>query len=108
MGSVHRKTGKQGRGSNTGDRQGDEPVVRRRKLPAAPSMPIEHEPAASNVIPLQPTGIRSAAKGRTIAGEDDPRAVTSQAIGEALKTVYQRTLNEAIPPDFLDLLDQLK
>lgn len=29
-------------------------------------------------------------------------------IGDALKSVYQRTLEEEIPDDFLDLLKQLK
>ena len=29
-------------------------------------------------------------------------------IGDALKSVYQRTLEEDIPDDFLDLLKQLK
>ena len=32
----------------------------------------------------------------------------SHMIGEALKTVYQRTLEEEIPDDFADLLKQLK
>ncbi len=32
----------------------------------------------------------------------------SHMIGDALKSVYQRTLEEEIPDDFLDLLKQLK
>lgn len=32
----------------------------------------------------------------------------SHLIGDALKSVYQRTLEEEIPDDFLDLLKQLK
>ena len=39
------------------------------------------------------------------AGGDDGK---SHLIGHALKSVYQRTLEEEIPDDFLDLLKQLK
>lgn len=38
-------------------------------------------------------------------GGDDGK---SHLIGDALKSVYQRTLEEEIPDDFLDLLKQLK
>lgn len=38
-------------------------------------------------------------------GSDDGKA---HLIGDALKSVYQRTLEEEIPDDFLDLLKQLK
>lgn len=38
-------------------------------------------------------------------GADDGK---SHLIGDALKSVYQRTLEEEIPDDFLDLLKQLK
>lgn len=38
------------------------------------------------------------------AGDDGK----SHMIGDALKSVYQRTLEEEIPDDFLDLLKQLK
>ena len=31
----------------------------------------------------------------------------SNDVGHALKSVYDRTLNEAIPPDLLDLLGKL-
>ena len=34
------------------------------------------------------------------------RAPVSE-IGDALKTVYQRTINEDIPPEMLDLLGKL-
>lgn len=39
-----------------------------------------------------------------MAGDDGK----SHLIGDALKSVYQRTLEEEIPDDFLDLLKQLK
>ena len=39
-----------------------------------------------------------------IASEDGK----AHMIGDALKSVYQRTLEEEIPDDFLDLLKQLK
>jgi len=42
--------------------------------------------------------------GETVAGDDGK----SHLIGDALKSVYQRTLEEEIPDDFLDLLKQLK
>lgn len=40
-------------------------------------------------------------------GEDPPQA-KSHLIGDALKTVYRRTLDEDIPEDLVRLLDQLK
>lgn len=39
------------------------------------------------------------------AGHDSGK---THMIGDALKSVYQRTLEEDIPDDFLDLLKQLK
>ena len=41
----------------------------------------------------------------TPAPADDGK---THMIGDALKSVYQRTLEEDIPDDFLDLLKQLK
>jgi len=37
-----------------------------------------------------------------------PEEGKTHLIGDALKSVYQRTLEEDIPDDFLDLLKQLK
>ncbi|MDM7955010.1 NepR family anti-sigma factor [Blastomonas sp.] len=37
-----------------------------------------------------------------------PEEGKTHVIGDALKSVYQRTLEEDIPDDFLDLLKQLK
>jgi hypothetical protein len=46
------------------------------------------------------------------ADEQDAATVPEEGkthlIGDALKSVYQRTLEEDIPDDFLDLLKQLK
>lgn len=45
------------------------------------------------------------------AGENDTNPSDdgkTHMIGDALKSVYQRTLEEEIPDDFLDLLKQLK
>ena len=35
------------------------------------------------------------------------KRVENNAVGNALKSVYDRALNEAIPPDLLDLLGKL-
>lgn len=47
-------------------------------------------------------GAKSALSGQAA---DDGK---THLIGDALKSVYQRTLEEDIPDDFLDLLKQLK
>lgn len=46
----------------------------------------------------------------TVTDDDDASRDEgkTQMIGDALKSVYQRTLEEDIPDDFLDLLKQLK
>lgn len=41
-------------------------------------------------------------------GKPAPEEGKTHLIGDALKSVYQRTLEEDIPDDFLDLLKQLK
>lgn len=41
-------------------------------------------------------------------GQCAPEEGKTHLIGDALKSVYQRTLEENIPDDFLDLLKQLK
>lgn len=41
-------------------------------------------------------------KGRRKKSEDAP-----QDVGRALRTVYDETLREDVPPDFLDLLGKL-
>ncbi|WP_017670271.1 NepR family anti-sigma factor [Blastomonas sp. AAP53] len=46
----------------------------------------------------------SAGTGENSLGDDGK----THMIGDALKSVYQRTLEEEIPDDFLDLLKQLK
>lgn len=45
-------------------------------------------------------------EGETSANPSDDGK--THMIGDALKSVYQRTLEEEIPGDFLDLLKQLK
>lgn len=45
---------------------------------------------------------------RADGGDDSREDGKTHLIGDALKTVYQRTLEEDIPDDFLDLLKQLK
>ena len=44
-----------------------------------------------------PRGPRGKGPGRAAGGE----------VGEALRKVYDRTLNESIPPEMLDLLGRL-
>ena len=47
----------------------------------------------------------SLAPSEADASRDDGK---THLIGDALKSVYQRTLEEDVPDDFLDLLKQLK
>lgn len=59
----------------------------------------------------RPNVVEPRAADRVSDGEDSPPAPEdgkSHVIGDALKSVYQRTLEEDIPDDFLDLLKQLK
>lgn len=51
------------------------------------------------------TGTPSDAPPESDIASDDGK---THLIGDALKSVYQRTLEEDIPDDFLDLLKQLK
>ena len=61
-------------------------------------------------------GRRSNSDHQTDAGEADmprpgPRAKKKRAdtpeVGQALRSIYQRTIDEDIPPDLLDLLGKL-
>lgn len=62
---------------------------------------------------LQPAGPTAICGETPVDGEDETGLGQSDdgkthMIGDALKSVYQRTLEEDIPDDFLDLLKQLK
>ena len=48
-------------------------------------------------------------RGRSGAGPDSrkPRTDRSGTVGRALRTVYDNTLREEVPKDFLDLLRKL-
>ena len=48
--------------------------------------------------PHKPSGRKTAAKGEA----------TQKDTGSALRTVYQKTVDEAIPDEMLDLLGKLK
>lgn len=41
------------------------------------------------------------------ASSEKKRRTPAPEVGEALKSVYQRTVNEDIPPEMLDLLGKL-
>lgn len=71
----------------------------------------DERPGNSDKSPLAaghavPDGPVAAADGQD--GQCVPEEGKTHLIGDALKSVYQRTLEEDIPDDFLDLLKQLK
>lgn len=51
---------------------------------------------------------RTASGGEPCSPAESSDDGKAHMIGDALKSVYQRTLEEDIPEDFLDLLKQLK
>jgi hypothetical protein len=61
-------------------------------------------PLSADPGPSDPTSLDGSGEADAAAGEDGK----THMIGDALKSVYQRTLEEEIPDDFLDLLKQLK
>lgn len=61
--------------------------------------PLASQRASDNAGAPAPDGQDSSAA---------PEEGKTHLIGDALKSVYQRTLEEDIPDDFLDLLKQLK
>ncbi len=81
---VHRDNDDQ-----SGDKQPDKAGMPHLVAPGACDAAVTPLPQGEDAAPL-------AEDGKT------------QLIGDALKSVYQRTLEEDIPDDFLDLLKQLK
>lgn len=79
------------------DRSGDD-------QPARPGSPIG---MAADMASQAPAGGDDALTDQALTGDAGHDGKT-QLIGDALKSVYQRTLEEDIPDDFLDLLKQLK
>lgn len=89
---VHRKNDDQSGGNKTvtGDAAPEGDAAKPRLVSEAP---------ASN-----PASTDDSDESEPASGEDGK----THMIGDALKSVYQRTLEEEIPDDFLDLLKQLK
>ncbi len=89
---VHRKNDDQSGGKKpvTGDAAPDSEAARPR-LVSTPS-------------PADTSSLDGSGETETAASDDGK----THMIGDALKSVYQRTLEEEIPDDFLDLLKQLK
>lgn len=97
------------------DTSEDDNVSARSSLRAGGAAPVTDKmadaaPSGGGAVeePLSPDGAGSADDG-AVSGDGsalDPGK--THMIGDALKSVYQRTLEEDIPDDFLDLLKQLK
>lgn len=66
--------------------------------------PVKGTPGTKPHLVEDPAAAGSAEDTGAAISEDGK----SHLIGDALKSVYQRTLEEEIPDDFLDLLKQLK
>ena len=108
---VHRKNDDQSGGKKpvAGDTGPNGEAAKPRLVDA----PLSADPSPSDPTSLDGSGEADAAAGEAdaAAGEADAAAGEdgkTHMIGDALKSVYQRTLEEEIPDDFLDLLKQLK
>ena len=53
------------------------------------------------------TRTASTAKSAKTDGRRGTRKVREGNVGSALRSVYQQTVNEEVPPEFLDLLGKL-